>query len=288
MTFEVPENLKSVASFPNGAQWLARLPDLLEQCLSQWDLTSIGKPFSGSNVSLALPARRNSEEVVLKIQYPDPDSIFEAEALRVWDSNGAVTLLKYDKENSALLLERCVPGGYLAEDPNANVLNVVTDLLTRLWKPTDTPFTSLIDRAKIWAEDIPKAWMEKGQPCERYLVDAALDYIKTLSLDQPECVLLHQDMHGHNIISAEREPWLAIDPKPLVGEKAFSLAPIVRGFEFGQTKEATLWRLDGLSAELGINRERARGWTVAQSMAWGFGGTRDHFRHQSVRWLLDR
>ncbi|MEP4770072.1 MAG: aminoglycoside phosphotransferase family protein [Roseibium sp.] len=288
MTFEIPESLKHVAAYPNGSGWLNSLPDLLGSCVSQWDLDDIGPPFGGSNVSLALPARRGTDDVVLKIQYPDAESRYEADALQAWNGSGAVRLLEHDRENAALLLERCVPGTYLANDPNTDVLGVVTDLLQQLLKPVNGPFTTLADQAIVWAEEIPKAWERAMRPCERYLVDTALDFIRELSISQPDQVLLHQDLHGHNIISAEREPWLAIDPKPLVGEKAFSLAPIVRSFELGQTKEATLWRLDRLSADLGVDRERARGWTVAQTMAWGFGSDMDHLRHQSVRWLLDR
>ena len=287
MTFGIPDKLQQVSTYPGGEVWLQKLPDLLNQCISQWNLTDIGDAFTGSNVSLALPAKQNAEYVVLKIQYPDPSSLYEADALKEWCGDGSIRLLNHDRENSALLLERCLPGSYLADNADTDPLEAVVSILPRLWRTSDVPFTTLSNQAREWAKDIPIEWKMTGRPCERYLVDAALDYIKVLSDSQPEQVLLHQDMHGHNIISAEREPWLAIDPKPLIGEKAFSLAPIVRSFELGQTKSATRYRLDRLSDELGVDRERARGWTVAQSMAWSFcdGG---HVRHESVRWLLDQ
>ena len=34
-------------------------------------------------------------------------------------------------------------------------------------------------------------------------------------------VLLLTDLHGGNVLSAEREPWLVIDPKPYVGDRAY-------------------------------------------------------------------
>src|SRR5437660_1452079 len=37
--------------------------------------------------------------------------------------------------------------------------------------------------------------------------------------------LLHWDLHFENVLAAEREPWLAIDPKPLVGDPGFDVLP---------------------------------------------------------------
>ena len=71
-------------------------------------------------------------------------------------------------------------------------------------------------------------------------------------------MLLHQDLHGDNVLAAEREPWLAIDPKPLAGEREFGIAPIVRSRELGHSRREVLGRLDRLVTELGLDRERAR------------------------------
>jgi streptomycin 6-kinase len=39
-----------------------------------------------------------------------------------------------------------------------------------------------------------------------------------------------------------------------------------------------------MTGELGLDRERARGWTIGQTVAWGLG----HERHLDVaRWLLE-
>jgi streptomycin 6-kinase len=104
-----------------------------------------------------------------------------------------------------------------------------------------------------------------------------------------ESVLLHQDLHGDNVLSARREPWLVIDPKPLVGERELSVAPIVRSAELGHTRAAVRYRLDRLCAELALDRDRARDWTVGQTMAWSTGGDDALVaRHQQVvRWLLE-
>ena len=101
-------------------------------------------------------------------------------------------------------------------------------------------------------------------------------------------VLLHQDLHGHNVLAAEREPWLVIDPKPLVGEREFAVAPIVRSLELGERRRDVLHRFDRLTAELGLDRERARGWTIAQTVAWTPEADADAAWHfQLARWMLE-
>jgi streptomycin 6-kinase len=73
-----------------------------------------------------------------------------------------------------------------------------------------------------------------------------------------------------------------IDAKPLVGEREFAVAPIVRSRELGESKRDVLHRFDRLTEELALDRERARGWTIAQTVAWSNGSW-----HDSVaEWLL--
>ena len=119
------------------------------------------------------------------------------------------------------------------------------------------------------------------------LVDTAVAYLSELSKTQREQVLVHQDLHGDNVLSAGREPWLAIDPKPLVGERAFALAPIIRSFEFGHSRQNVFDRLYRLSAELGLDRDRVRGWASAQTMAWSFESDYSQRHHETARWLLE-
>jgi streptomycin 6-kinase len=99
-------------------------------------------------------------------------------------------------------------------------------------------------------------------------------------------VLLHQDLHGENVLAAQREPWLVIDPKPLLGEREFAVAPIVRSFEFGHSRRDALYRLDRLTSELGLDRERARGWTIGQTVAWATGSEYRKTHVETVEWLL--
>jgi streptomycin 6-kinase len=230
---------------------------------------------------------KDGEDAVLKIQTPHRESEHEAAALDLWAGKGAVRLLAHDEGRHALLLERCVPGTPLSEVGQDAALDVFVDLLPRLWRPAGAPFRPVAEEAAWWLESLPASWERFGRPFERRLMDAALDALRELPPTQGEQVLLHQDLHGDNVLAAQREPWLAIDPKPLAGEREFGLAPIVRSFELGDSRRDVLHRLDRLSSEFGLDRERARGWAIGQTLAWSFDSEYHATHIETVRWLLE-
>jgi streptomycin 6-kinase len=262
------------------ADWLDRVPSLLAECATTWGLTpghgyAPGAAGHATRVTLA-----DGTPAVLKLIYPHRESEDEAAALELWNGDGAVRLLAHDPERWALLLERAEPGTFLAEAGPEQALDVLIGLLPRLWRPAPDGFRPLQEEAAWWAEAIER------EVADATLRDAALHYIRELAPTQGEQVLLHQDLHGENVLAAQREPWLAIDPKPLVGEREFSAAPIVRSSELGHSKRDVLYRLDRLTAELGLDRERARGWTIAQTVAWSGGSDYIDTHVETVRWLL--
>ena len=255
------------------------MPTLLAECAEQWSL-SLEDPFPTGWVSVAVPAG----DAVLKVQFPGRESEHEADALRIWDGNGAVRLLAHDPDRHALLVERARPGTHLSQIGQERAFDVIVGLLPRLWKPAQAPFRPLADEAAWWIEGLPAEWEAAGRPVDRKLLDAAIALLRELAPTQGEQVLLHQDLHADNVLAADREPWLVIDPKPLAGEREFSVAPLVRGYELGHSRRATLYRFDRLTSELGLDRERARGWAVGQAIAWGIG----HIGHVEVaQWLLE-
>lgn len=259
------------------ADWRASVSDVVTACCGRWGLRP-GEPYvpgvCGHVVRVELP---DGTPAVLKVSWPHREAEQEADALERWGGDGAVRLLARDDDLHALLLERCEPGTHLsaADDP----LGVLIALLPRLWK-TGEGFRPLAEEAEFWQEYLAGV----RDPRMR---DAALHYLRDLAPTQGEQVLLHQDLHGENVLAAEREPWLAIDPKPLAGEREFSVAPIVRSFELGHSKRRALYRLDRLTAELGLDRDRARGWTIAQTIAWSGGSDFVDTHMETVQWLLE-
>ena len=254
----------------------------MRECAEEWSL-ELGDPFPYAYASLALPAG----DAVLKVAFPDRESEHEGDALEAWAGHGAVRLLARDRERHALLLERCRPGTSLRGVDADAALEVVIGLLARLWIPATEPFRPLAEEAAWWVSYLLERWEAAGKPFERRFVDAAVGALRELSPTQGEQVLLHQDLHGDNVLRAEREPWLAIDPKPLGGEREFGVAPLVRSFELGHSRRDVFHRLDRLTSELGLDRERARLWTIGQTVAWSVGSDYPSTHIETVRWLLD-
>jgi streptomycin 6-kinase len=230
-----------------------------------WGL-KLGAPYSLGAASLAVLRAElpDGTPAVLKLSDPHRESEQEADALERWGGDGAIQLLRRDDERSALLLERCEPGTYLSAEA-ADPLGVLIELLPRLWVDA-AGFHTLVDEVGWWALD--------GEVGE---------LARELAATQGELVLVHQDLHGDNVLAAEREPWLVIDPKPLAAEREFAVAPIVRSGELGHSKRDVLYRLDRLCSELDLDRERARGWTIVQTVAWDDGAAQP--LDEVVEWL---
>ena len=283
---ELPQGLARLRGSPEGRAWLDQLPDRVERCASTWSL-DLQRPFQGASASLAISATLpGGEPVVLKLQFPHRESEHEAAALREWDGDGAIRLLASDENRHALLLERCLPGAPLAEEHPDRALEIAIELLPRLWRPAAEPFRSLTDEAAWWAGYLPDRWERAGRPFEGDLLETALEALHDLPASHGEQVLVNQDLHAGNVLSARREPWLVIDPKPLVGEREFGVSALVRGSELGHSRNALLHRLERLTGELGLDRERARRWTLAQTLAWAFDDGEVHVTNVEIaRWL---
>ena len=260
------------------ADWRKNVSELVADCRDRWGLR-IGEPYvPGACGHVVRVELDDGTPAVLKVFWPHHEAEQEADALERWDGDGAVRLLAHDDELHALLLERCEPGSFLSEAPDP--VGVLIELLPRLWQDGDG-FNTLEAETELWTESLSEA-------PDRRFHDLALGYIRDLAPTQGEQVLVNQDLHGENVLAAEREPWLVIDPKPLAGEREFSVASIVRASELGHSKRAVLNRLDRLCSELSLDRDRAKGWTIAQTVAWS-GGSGDYVEEhmQTVQWLLE-
>jgi streptomycin 6-kinase len=221
VTVAVPEDLAWWRGVPGGAAWLERLPRLVEECAAAWGL-HVRAPFPRATVSYVAPAvLPGGAQAVLKINFPEPESEHEAAALAAWGGRGAVRLLAHDPERRALLVERCLPGTQLwavADEEQAN--RAAAGVLSALWRPPPDGVRPLAGEARRWADELPARWERHGRPVDRAVLDDAVGWIGELlaSGDGAGDALLHQDLHGGNVLRADREPFfLAIDPKPLAG-----------------------------------------------------------------------
>lgn len=291
-----PHSLDWWRRVPGGAAWLDSLPSVVQACADRWSLR-VGAPFPDGHVSLVVPVERDDgTRAVLKINFPEEESAREPDALRHWDGHGAVLLLECDRDHRALLVERCEPGSQLwsVEDDQAAIL-VAVAVLRRLWTrplPGGHDFAALADAASRWASELPADWEALGRPFERRLLDEAVSACRELGPNQGEPAVLHQDFHGGNVLRAAREPWLAIDPKPVVGEREFDAASLLRDRRWllGEPDDDARIRrrLDLLVDELDLDRERTRRWGIAHALAWGVDETKVEQDMVECARILDR
>jgi streptomycin 6-kinase len=176
-------------------------------------------------------------------------------------------------------MERCRPGRELRSlEDDAAAMAITADVLRRLWRPAPAghPFRLLAAMAQEWAATLPRQYEAAGAPYERSLVDEVVEALPALAATQGPAVVLHQDLHGGNILQAQREEWLAIDPKPLVGEREFDLASVLRDrwdeLAVHDSQALVQRRFDYLCEVLQMDRQRVRLWGMAHALAWGFSG----------------
>jgi len=288
VNFPIPAELEHFRSRLEGRVWLESLQRLVDTASERWEL-DLGHPYEGSHASWVAPATRSDgAAVVLKVPFPHDEARHEAGALSLWNGDGAVHLLEHDVDSGDMLLERLVPGVHLSSIGNDPAIDVYLDLLPRLWVPPDGPFDTVADEARRWARSLRKRWESSGQIYEERLLDAAiLCLTEAASESDSSLVLVHQDLHADNIVSATREPWLAIDPKPLSGPREFAIAPIVRSTELGHSRALVLRRFDRLVEGLSLEADQARAWTIGHAVAWGTGRTDVFAPHiETAGWLL--
>lgn len=268
-----PSWLEWLRPEPGGPEWLEAVPRLVEECARRWSLR-LEDPFRGE-VSYVAPGRTpNGSEIVLKVNFPSWESENEAAALEHWEGRGAVRLLDHDRGRSALLLERCLPGDVLRDEAEERATEEMAGVLGGLWEKEapGEPFVDLASAARGWSSRLQRAYERAQDPFERSLLDEALSFMATARSRQGDDVVLHQDLHGGNILRRGSE-WVAIDPKPLVGERAFDLASHVRDRrqrmrDDSDSRAVIRRRLERLCSSLDVNHDRARGWAVAHALAW--------------------
>lgn len=205
------------------SEWLKAVPGIVVRLQERWSL-SVGSPFDNDDISCAWVApvtMGDGSPAVLKIGWPHYEAEHEIEGLRFWNGNPTVRLIDADDSFNAMLLERCEPGVHMRSVLSEREQDVViTTLLRRLCQSPGAihPFRQLSEMISYWSEATLRqsdSWPDSG------LVREGLNAFQHLLATTTENVLLATDLHAGNILQAEREPWLVIDPKPFVGDPAY-------------------------------------------------------------------
>ena len=269
----IPARLsKTCSERSEWSAWLDRVPAVVHELAERWGLT-LGEPFTNGMAAWVAPVQSKEGVMVLKLGLPHMEAEQELAALRFWNGDATVRLIEADAALNAMLLERAVPGALLRTRPEPEQDVVIARLLNRMWRrPAEPhPFRPLSAMAHHWCES---SLADADRWPEPDLTREGLRVMEEMARARPDDVLLATDLHAGNVLSAERAPWLAIDPKPFIGDPAYDATQHLFNCEdrFNADPLALIARFADL---LGVDRERVRLWAFARLAAeprdWSIG-----------------
>jgi streptomycin 6-kinase len=252
---------------PDWARWLDTLPRLFAEVLADWELTRDGDDLWHGFCSLVAPVvTADGTPAVLKVSFDgDDESVHEALALQHWQGDGVVRLLRADPRRRALLLER-LHRRDLTDLWDVEACEVVAGLYPRIHRPTLPQLATVTSFVERWLAAL--AGQPRDIPIPHRMVQQALSLGRDLVAD-PASVgrIIHGDLHYENVLAADREPWLVIDPKPMSGDPHYEPAPMLwnRFDELADDVRAGVRRrFHTLVDSAGLDEDRARDWVIVR------------------------
>ncbi|MFJ1579718.1 MULTISPECIES: aminoglycoside phosphotransferase family protein [unclassified Streptomyces] len=303
MGFEPPRRLVRTLGERYGetaaAEWLERLPGIAGEAVARRGLEVERVIAPGGRSGLVLLVRRSDgSPATLKIVPPFADPSRERAALAHWKGWGAAELLDAgddvgmdapDSAGGTLLLERLHPEVSLRSLPEAKSLLEAAGTVRRLWvdPPGGHGFETVAERTAREAAALRTTADDTLAP----LVSAALAARDELCASAAEVQLLHGAFGQGKVLAGDRAPWLAVGPEPLVGERAYDLARLVRDrvedlVAASSGASSARRRVNRLADSLDLDRERVRGWTLFRAVESGVRTLRAG-RRQSAELLLE-
>jgi streptomycin 6-kinase len=231
----------------------------IDELVDEWRLRREGEALKGSRALVEPVRTSNGDSAVLKIG----DAEHEHLVLRRWNGNGAARLLRADPHRRALLLER-LHAESLRGLSDVDACEIVVGLYRRLHIPAMPQLPSLGSLLERWADGF--AALPRNASVPHRLVEQAIALCRDLA-SVPNDHVLHGNLHYDNVLAADREPWLAIAPRPLNGDPSFELAPMLwhRWDELGaNVRFGVQRRFYTLVDTAGLDEDRARAWVIVR------------------------
>jgi streptomycin 6-kinase len=262
---------------PEWTEWVRRLPKLAATLLDEWELASDGEAMSGWT-ALVLPVRtRDGEPAMLKLVCPGEEEEHEHLALQRWGGDGAVRLLRADPARRALLLERLHQRD-LTELWDLEACEVVAGLYSRIHVPALPQLRTQTSYVEEWTDRLAR--LPRSAPIPHRLVEQAVSLGRDFVTDPASTgTLIHGDLHYENVLAADREPWLVIDPKPTSGDPHYEVAPMLwnRWAELeGDIRGGVRRRFLAVVDAAGLDEDRARDWVVVRMVHNALWEIEDH------------
>jgi streptomycin 6-kinase len=269
--FEIPAGLLAFADRDDSwSRWLAELPRLVRGVLEEWELTYDGAPMHGS-CALVVPVRTTGgRPAVLKLAWPHDEEEHEHLALQAVQGNGMVRLYRADPRRHVMLLERLHADESLSQLWDIEACELIANLYRRIHLPAPPQLRTLTSYIERWTGGL--AALPNGAPIPRRLVEQTIALGKDFVSDDGSVgTMIHGDLHYENVLAGDREPWLAIDPKPMNGDPHYEVAPLLwnRWDEVrasGNVRDAVRRRFHTAIDTAELDEDRARDWVVVREV----------------------
>ncbi|MFI2208126.1 aminoglycoside phosphotransferase family protein [Streptomyces sp. NPDC020141] len=267
MGFEAPQRL--VRALGESDPWLGRLPGIAEETVARLGLRVERVLAPGGRSGLIVLVRlADDTPATLKLAPGSAAPALERAALAHWDGWGAVRALPVSGAGDALVLERLHPEVSLRSLPEAKALLEAAGVVRRLWvaPPAGHGFETVAERTERQARVL--------RGVDDPLAAAALAARDELVSDPAETFLLHGAFRQGKVLAADRAPWLAVGPEPVVGERAYDLARLVRDraedlVAASSGPSAARRRVNRLADSLEVDGARLRGWVLFRAVESG-------------------
>jgi len=260
-----------------GIDWLNSLASIIESYEKKWKIKA-QPAFAHLSHNYVAPATDDTDRnLVLKIGVPAYEFLSEIDALSIFNGDGVNKIYESNPEHGVMLIERLKPGKMLSELENDdNATEVAGLVMKNLWKRIDEH--SKFPTMTKWFQGL-KRYRENYDTGRGPLPDELVSKAERLSQEllstSHNHMLLHGDLHHKNILSATREPWLAIDPKGLIGEPEYEIGALLRNpipelYSMPNLKNVLMRRIDILHEILGFDKDRMKGWAFSQAVLSAF------------------
>jgi len=237
---------------------------MFEAYLTHWGLTPDGAP-TATRAAHLLPVIKDGRPAMLKLSH-EADERLGGVLMEWWGGDGAAQVIARDSD--ALLMERATGrqslGDMARHGQDDEACRILCTAAARLHAPRPKPLPELTPLAK-WFRDLWPAADRHGGILAR-----SAETARNLLAHPREVVALHGDLHHGNVLDFGERGWLAIDPKHLIGERAFDFANIFTNPDLADPTRPVATqpgcftrRLDIVTTASGLERQRLLSWVLA-------------------------
>jgi streptomycin 6-kinase len=247
----------------------------LGRCAERWGVT-LGDPYAEVYPG-NLVYRCTLRDGTLAVIKTEPDRLADDEflpgldAMLLYGGRGMVRVLEAARDDRVVLMERVVPGETLWHAPIAEALEAITSVMANLRAvpPTGHSFPDARSYHRAWPDHL-RLYGGAG-PIDADLFETGERLFIELCDSSAAPVVLHGDLHYGNVLSSGHEGWLAIDPKGVAGEPSYEVGDLFRNrvdelYQSADPVRAMRRRVETVADLTGFDRERVRGWALAQAV----------------------